>query len=474
MGLPMMLSMKQPEQPMMFPSRRAFLKQNLLITAGAACLPSLVPASALGKEGAVAANSRIQLGCIGIGPQGRGVMGNFLSQPDCHVTALSDVAKLNLNQAIKQVQDKQGAAPATHADFKELLARKDVDAVLIATPDHWHVPAALAAARAGKDMYVEKPLGLTIAEDQLLRKEIHKNKRIFQFGTQQRSSSQFRLACELVRNGRIGRLKLINVWCSASRPGGSTKPTTPPEGLDYDRWLGPAQQTPYTDGKAFDNLPEGSWKTWWFNYDYALGFIAGWGVHPLDIAYWGHPAMMSNTFEVEGKGVIPTEGACNTSVAWDVNFTFADGVRMVYRGVRNNYEKELPMNDFKPWEKKYGRVIDHGTAFEGSEGWVLVDRGGIRTSPEKLVEEKFTDKDVRLIQSSNHARNFLDSVKSRKPAICSIDEAFQADALCHLSDIATRMGTPLRWDPKKERFVDDKEANTRIEMRPARKPYQFK
>lgn len=455
-------------------TRRQFLRANLTAAVATSFLPTLIPASVLGQGGTVAPSNRIGVGCIGVGPQGRGVMSNFLPQPDCRVLALCDVAKRNLDAAVKMVKDhpNQGGV-TTYQDFHELLARSDVDAVLIATPDHWHVPVAVAAARANKDMYLEKPMGLSVQEDLLLRKTCQQKRRIFQFGTQQRSSSQFRLACELVRNGRIGRLQQINVWSSASRPGGSTRAVPPPADLAYDRWLGPAPQQPYTDGKAFDGDPADSWKTWWYNYDYALGFIAGWGVHPLDIAYWGHPQMMGGILEVEGAGVIPTEGACNTSVAWDVRFACADGVRMTYRGTRNGYDPVSPMNDLKPWEQKYGRAADHGTAFEGSAGWVLVDRGAIRTSPERLVEEKFGPNDLRLITSSNHVRNFLDSVKSRHPAICPIEDSVQADILCHLSDIATRVNRKLRWDPAKEQFVNDADANRRLRMRPVRKGWKW-
>ena len=454
-------------------TRRRFIQRNLSAAMAAAAFPTLIPASVLGRNGQTAPSNKIVMGCIGVGPQGRGDMGNFLLQKDVQVLAVCDPARRNLNAALQQVnQQYPGTGCAAYCDFRQLLARADIDAVLIATPDHWHVPVALAAAKAKKDMYVEKPLGLSVAEDKLLRQAVRKHKRIFQFGTQQRSSGQFRLACELVRNGRIGQLKQINVWCSASRPGGPTQPVPVPAELDYDLWLGPACQTPYTDGKAFDDYPPGTWKTWWFNYDYALGFVAGWGVHPLDIAYWGYPAMMRRPFEVQGRGIFPASGACNTSVAWDVNFAFADGVRMQYRGTRNGCDAN-DMNDLRPWEQKYGRAIDHGTAFEGTEGWVLVDRGAIRTSPETLVEAKFGAGDVRLISSSNHARNFLDSVKSRIPAICPIEDAVQADILCHLSDIATRLNRPLRWNPATEHFVGNKEAEGRLKLRPMRSPWKL-
>jgi len=452
-------------------TRRHFLRTHLGVALAASSLPALVPSSVLGRAGQTAPNSRIAVGCIGVGPQGRGVMSNFLPQSDCRVVALADVSKRNLDEAVKMVNGAyKDNAVQTLGDFRELLARKDIDAVLIATPDHWHVPAAIAAARANKDMYVEKPMGLSVEEDQKLRAICQKNKRIFQFGTQQRSSSQFRQACELVRNGRIGKLQQINVWSSASMPGGSTTPTQPPADLNYEFWLGPAPQKPYTIGRAYDSEPPATWKTWWFNYDYALGFIAGWGVHPLDIAYWGHPTMMKAPLDIEAQGIIPKEGACNTSVAWDVNFTFADGVRLKYRGARNGAET-CAMNDFTDWQKKYTKIVDHGTAFEGSEGWVLVDRTQIRTSPESLVEWKPGPNDRPLTKSSNHVRNFLDSIKSRKPAICPIEDSVQADILCHLSDIATRLNWKLKWDPTKEKFVKDSEADKRLAIRSVRKPW---
>ncbi len=444
------------------PSRRRFLQTAAALLA----LPTILPASV---RGAQAPSRRIQVGCIGVGPQGRGVMGQFLNQPDCRVVALCDVSGRHLAEAVRQVQAAygEGAVP-TYADFRELLARPEVEAVLIATPDHWHVPIARAAVRAGKDLYLEKPMGLSVVEDQRLRALCREKRVVFQFGTQQRSSAQFRLGCELVRNGRLGRLKNVDVWCAASRPGGSTEPVPPPTDLDYDRWLGPARQTPYTRGKAYD---EGeAWKTWWYNSDYALGFIAGWGVHPLDIALWGHPAMMQGVLRVEGQGVFPLSGACDTAVAWQVRFEFADGVTLHFRGTPNGAEP-LAMNQFNDWRAKYGALVDHGTAFEGTEGWVLVDRTQIRTHPEELVETKWGAGDVQLPRSSHHVRNFLDAVKARRPAICPIEDAVQADILCHLSDLATRLRRPLRWDTAREQFVDDAEANQRLQPRPARAPW---
>ncbi len=234
-------------------TRRQFLKQATTLAFSAAALPALAPASALGRAGKVAPGSRIAVGCIGVGPQGQGDMGNFLNQKDAQVVAVCDVMQGHLEQARDRVnQHYKNKDCATFTDYRELLARKDIDAVLIATPDHWHVLTAIAAVRAGKDVYLEKPMGLNLTEDWALRKEVHRHKRVFQFGTQQRSSRIFRLACALVRNGCIGKLKHINVWAPASAPGGSTQVVPVPPGLDFDSGLarrrrGPTRRISWAD-----------------------------------------------------------------------------------------------------------------------------------------------------------------------------------------------------------------------------------
>ncbi|MDW8309184.1 MAG: hypothetical protein RMK20_07400, partial [Verrucomicrobiales bacterium] len=291
---------------------------------------------------------------------------------------------------------------------------------------------------------------------------------VFQFGTQQRSSAEFQRAIALVQHGRIGQLRRIHVWAPASRPGGSTDPAPVPETLDYDFWLGPAPWSPYTADKcSADN------KTWWFIYDYALGFIAGWGVHPLDIALWGHPGLLRGVLTVEGEALFPKTGACNTAIAWRVEFRAADGVTLEFRGTRNGLEETNRLNDLRPWQTRYGPLADHGTVFEGDEGWVLVHRGCLRTHPESLAEEAPSLAARLPLRSPNHVRNFLDGVRNRQPTICPIEDAFRADLLCHLSDIATRLPRPMRFDPRRERFVKDPEADARLELRPVRSPWQW-
>lgn len=448
-------------------TRRHFLRSQLQVLLAAGLAPAWIPGTALGGSGRAGASQRIGLGVIGTGPQGRAVMSGFLAQPDVQVVAVCDVKKDQLELARRAVNQHYGNSDCrTYGDFRELLSCPDVDAVLIATPDHWHVHMAVAAARAGKDIYLEKPMGLSLAEDQILRREVQRHQRVFQFGTQQRSSREFQRACALVRAGRIGRLRQIRVWCAASRPGGSTTPAPVPPTIDYDFWLGPAPYSPYTEDKcAADN------KTWWFIYDYALGWIAGWGVHPLDIALWGHPRMLEGPLQVEGRAIFPTQGACNTAIAWHVEFRFHDGVRMEFRGTRNGYPEVNELNDLRPWEARYGPIADHGTAFEGDEGWVLVHRGSLRTHPETLAEmaDPLVQRLPRL--STNHVRDFVDAVKTRQSTVCPIEEAYRADLLCQLSDIATRLARPLRFDPGREQFVEDAEADRRLELRPRRSPW---
>ena len=456
-------------------TRRQFLQQTTGLAVSVAALPSLVPASALGRGGEVAPSNRIVVAAIGVGPQGQGDMGNFLAQKDAQVVAVCDVKTDQLEQARRAVNGRyQNQDCAAVGDFREVVARKDIDACLIATPDHWHVLTALAAVRAGKDVYVEKPLGLSLTEDWTLRREVRRHKRVFQFGTQQRSSRLFRLACELVRNGRIGQLKHINVWAPGSAPGGPTNVVPVPPGLNYDFWLGPAPFKPHTQDLCTD---VGTKKTWWFISSYALGFIAGWGIHPIDIALWGGGPLLDGPIAIEGRGTFHSEGACDTATIWNVDMKFPSGVTLKYVGVPNGGNADQPTSDPWPqaneWKQRYRRIGSHGTAFEGTNGWVHIDRGGINLQPEGLIDEKEEAFKVRLKQSANHVRDFLDCVKSRAETICPIDESVRGDAFCHLSDIAIRLNRKVTWDTGKEHFVDDEEANLRLLARHMRPPWRL-
>jgi GFO/IDH/MocA oxidoreductase family protein len=277
----------------------------------------------------------------------------------------------------------------------------------------------------------------------------------------------------LVRNGRIGKLKHINVWAPGSSPGGSTSQTPVPPGLNYDIWLGPAPYKPHTQDLC---SADGAKKTWWFKTDYALGFIAGWGIHPIDIAVWGAD-LFNSPIEIEGRGTFYCEGACDTATVWNIDLKFGDDITMKYVGVPNGGNQGRPTADTWPqeaeWKTRYRRISSHGTAFEGSDGWVHIDREGINLQPENLIDQNPDAFKVHLTKSPDHVRNFLDSIKTRADTVCPIDESVRSDSLCHISEIAIRLNRKVVWDPKKERFIGDEQANLRLPARKMRTPWHL-
>jgi predicted dehydrogenase len=451
-----------------YSSRRHFLRQTGGWAFSLTALPAIVPGSALGLGGSVAPSARIAVGSIGLGGRGLDDLRAFLNEKDAQVVAVCDVHAGRLEKARQVVNQHYGNSGCRgYEDFRELVARKDIDACVIATADQWHVLTALAAVRAGKDVYVEKPLGLSVREGQALRQEVHRHKRVFQFGTQQRSDRKFRVACELALNGRIGKLRHIAVWAPGSVPGGPTELVAPPRGLNYDLWLGPCRSKPYT--KDLADTPYGTPEpTWRFISDYALGFIAGWGIHPLDIAVWGAGAQLfGGPLEVEGRGTFHSEGVCDTATIWNVKMKAASGLTLLFVGTPNGYGKPTgePWPQEGDWKQRYGEISDYGTALEGADGWVHVDRDRIHFHPESLVDENEDSFGIRLPKSPQHVRNFLACIKSRAETVCPIDEAVRSDTLCHVSDIAMRLNRKVIWDPKRERFTDDPEANLRLARR---------
>lgn len=432
-------------------TRRGFIKTALLATAAAPVFPAIVPSAVRGAGGSIAPGNRVTVGCIGLGPQGCGVMGNFLSSPEARVVAVCDVDAKRRAAAIDVVNGQYQAKDcAGYNDFRDLLARDDIDAVLIASPDHWHVPQAVAAAKAGKDMYVEKPLMLSLQQGQALRDAVHRYGRVFQYGTQQRSSREFRFACELVHNKRIGDLRLIKVGSPPSRQSENIEPMPVPDWLDYDLWLGPAPWAPYSDRRIANQY-------WWHKTDYALGFVAGWGIHHVDIAQWGNGTELSGPIEAEGTGVFPSDGFCDCATNWNVVMRYSNGVVLDYGGFL------LDQTD--------GPQKRHGIRFEGPDGWVRVARGVLEAEPKSLLETSFGPNEVHLYDSKSHVGNFIECVKTRKATVCPIDVAIKSDMICHLSDIAMRLNRKLRWDPGNEVFADDPEAN-RMLVRAMREPWR--
>ena len=431
-------------------TRRSFIKA----AAGACVAPAFVPSTVFGKT---APSDRIGLAMLGVGSRGTGVMRGFARHADAQFIAVCDPFRSRQERAQATLAQRGMDGVAAYSDFREMLARDDIDAVVICTPDHWHVPLAVAAAKAGKDMYVEKPLGVSMRWAQELREAVKRHGRVFQYGTQQRSSGRFRFTCELVRSGYIGGLKWIDVWSPhLGRGRGSTTPAPVPGGFAYDIWIGPAAMEPYTKDRCTN---QGAFHI----YDYALGFIAGWGAHPLDIAQWGADADHTSPVRYEGTGDVPTTGLFDTVANWDVRCAYANGVEMRFRSAA---AAKSDVVTYRP------RWSGHGTTFFGSDGWVSVDRSGMEASDPKLLRVRIGPNDVHLKESKGQDRDFLDCIKTREPTINSVESAIRSDAISHLSDIAIRTGRAIQWDPGKDEIVGD-EAASRMLDRPLRAPWRL-
>jgi predicted dehydrogenase len=432
--------------------RRQFLKQ----TAKGVCaaVPLFVPASALGRAGRIPPSERIVVGSIGVGNMGFGDMSALMSLPDSQVVAVCDVKRAMRERAKKAVDAHYKTADcAVYNDFRELVGRDDIDAVSIATLDSWHVLHALAAVRSGKDVYVEKPLGMSIHEIKVLRDAVHRYGRVFQFGTQQRSSQEFRHACEIARNGRLGKIHTIKVGVhagAAERSGlKSYVPEPIPEGFDYDLWLGPAPWAPYTSARLV-------YPHWFHISDYSLGYVSGWGIHHIDIAQWGNGTELTGPVEVEGSAQFPDDDAlCDNPLSWDTRMKYASGVELIFTGSGPGFNG-----------------VRHGITFEGPDGWVWVNRGAIDAEPKSLLLEPFGPDDIRLPVSTFHQGNFLECVRTRQPTIANIDVAVRSDTVCQLAWCAFHVGHKLRWDPENESFVGDPAAD-RWMTRPLRAPWRL-
>ncbi len=430
-------------------SRRRFLAAAL----GAVAAPQIIPASALGKGNQVAPSERIVVGCIGHGNRGPTLMRGFLGQRDARVVAVCDVNGRQREMAKGIVDKHYGDSGCTaYNDFRELCGRPDIDAVCVASPDHWHVLHSLEAVRNGKDIYTEKALGLSLAQDKALRAACHRYGTVFQWGTQQRSGENFRFGCELVRNGRIGELQTIVVGVPHDFDF-ANQPTEPvPDYLDYDLWLGPAPWAPYTYHRCRPWTKEHSYSIWYHISDYCLGGIGGyWGIHHLDIAQWGHGTDHTGPVEVEGTATFPENGLADCATRWEVKHTYADGVKMIYTDNKKNKQ---------------------GVVFQGTEGWVYVRRGHIDAEPKSLLESQIGANEIHLPKSPGQQRQFLDCIKSREQTVSNIDVAVRSDTISHLTDICTRLGRKVRWDPDKEEVIGDAEAS-RMLNRAMREPWRL-
>jgi predicted dehydrogenase len=417
-------------------SRRRFL-------AGAAATiatPYIITSKALGAPGIEAASNRIVVGTIGHGNQMPGLFYGVRDNGASQVVAVCDVQK-NRREEWKGKAEEKYKGVAAYADFREMLARPDIDAVVIATPDHWHAPMGILAAKAGKDIYCEKPLTLTIREARAFADAVRRYDRVLQTGSMQRSMGQFRQAAELVRNGRIGQVKTIHIGLPNAGKQSSEQwvpEQSIPEGFDYEMWLGPAPWKPFNSERVSGNYGGG----WRYFRDYSGGMLTDWGAHHFDIAQWA--LGMDNSGPTQ---ILPANGK--------------DVPAITFR-----YDNGVEMYNFMPKDAPEG----NGVLFTGTEGKLFVSRGMIKSWPEDLQKQPIGADEINLKRSNNHIGDWLDCIKTRERPICDVEVGARSVTVCHLGNIAQWVGRPITWDPQREEIVGDAEAARWLD-RPRRAPW---
>jgi predicted dehydrogenase len=420
-------------------TRRRFL-QGAAGAGAALAMPTIVPASVFGAS---APSNLVAVAAIGVGGRGSGLIHEAGSDPLAKVVAICDVFQDRRERMAEHFNQRYGSKVCQpYGDLREMLAREDIDAVTIGTPDHWHVPAALLAVRSGKDVYVEKPLGLSMEELIAIRREVQRYGRIFQYGTQQRSMNHIRFGSELVRNGRLGKIQEVIVTApSYGYEGGSLEPIPVPAGLDYDLWLGPAPWRPYTKDRCT------CWGSYWV-LDNAHGFIGGWGAHPLTDMVWAMGDDVGAVpVEFAGTGKFGS-GLFDAPYDWDIRGQFASGVAFHF----------TPGGDC--------------ATIVGDRGKVSISRGGLRLEPESLAQEKFGPNDIRLYDSRSHMGNFLECVRTRRQTVAPVEVAVLSDSITQLSMIAIFTGRKIRWDPQREVILGDPGASQLL-TRAMRSPWHL-
>lgn len=398
-------------------------------------------------------NDRPGIVLIGCGSQGKSDAMNAVNFGN--VVAVCDVDATHAAEAAQKFT-VEGRVPAIYSDYRRALENKDVQIVVNATPDHWHTLVNHAAARAHKDIYGEKPLTLTIDEGRHVIKAVRDNGVVLQTGTQQRSSKFFRMACELVRNGRIGKLKEANVWLPAGLRAGPFASAAVPEGLNWDFWLGQAPKVDYVPQRCHANFR--------FWYDYSGGTMTDWGAHHNDIAYWAIGLIAPTKVEAEALSQ-PVPGGYTAFADYVVKYTYDNGIALNIRTTKD--------------DSIYGEILNregqrNGIRFEGSTGWIWVNRQGIKASDPELLKTPLPADAVRLYESNNHMENFFDCVRSRKLPICDVETGHRSATMCHLGAIALRTGKKLTWNYDQEKFTGDNAAVANPYLsREMRKPYDY-
>ena len=408
--------------------RRHFLK-SLALTGTLASFPTLIPSSVLG---AAAPSKRINVGAIGLGGMGSGNLGGFLGDPRCRVLAVCDVDRGHVEEAQKRVNNTYSSQDcAAYKDFRELIARDDIDAISLATPDHWHAIPAILSAKSGKDVYGEKPFSHELREGRAMVNALKQYGRVWQTGSWQRSTGDFRFACELVRNGRVGKIHTVEVGLPTGGGGGNAPFTEPPPGLDYDFWCGPSPWAPYSNDRTHWN--------WRWQMDYGGGQMMDWIGHHCDIAQWGLGTEYTGPVEINPiYAEFPKTGIWDAATRYKIECTFANGAKMIVANAEGSHRM--------------------GAKWIGSDGWVWVDRGGFDANPKSVMKEKIRPDEINLYKSGNHIGNFVDCVLSRRLTITPAEVAHRSASVGHLCVIAITLGRKLRWNPETEEFLNDSSA----------------
>jgi len=447
--------------------RRKFISRTMTAAAGTIVLPTIVPSSVFGKN---PPNDKINIGWIGCGRQGRGDIMGTMRFDTAMVVAVADVDSNRMALGKKMVEDYYtkragGSNPVsvkTFGDYKEMLLDKSIDAVMITTPDHWHSQPAIEAALAGKDIYLEKPTSLTITEGRLLSDVVRRKKVILQVGTQQRSSPQFRVAAELVRNGRIGKLHTVKIGLPGDPSGPEAAEMPVPKNLNYDMWLGSTPQVYYTEIRVHPQ--SGFDRPGWLRCEqFGAGMITGWGQHHFDSAAWGMDTELTGPISVEAVADFPKSGL------WDVHGDFMS------KAEYKNGITQLTSGGYP-----------NGIRYEGTDGWIFVTRGNYRATESDPIPQgqanpplsasdpklmaPIGENELHLYVSNSQQGNWLDCIKSRKEPISPVEIGHRACTVCLVTHIAMKLGRKLNWDPDKERFVKDDEAKSML-SRPQRAPY---
>jgi len=439
--------------------RRDFIKRSA-IAGGAIVIPTIVTARALGKNGFIAANDRIVMAGIGMGGMGRGDMNNLTRSPDVQYIAMCDTDKSQLAKAQEMLKEKEINDVREYNDFRELLEKETLDAVHIAVPDHWHAIPAIMAAQKGLDIYGQKPLARSIKESRAIVNAVEKYNIVWQTGSQQRSGGRFHRACELVRNGKIGEVKRVEVGLpDGGHKSGNPKPIPVPEGVDWDMWLGPAPKVPYRGIMHWD---------WRWIMDYSGGQLTDWAGHHIDIAQWGLGLERTGPVKIKAEGQRRENDLFNVPYAYDIECEYANGIEM-----RIANQKKFHKRKGKGWNgrEKDGK-LGMGAVWYGDEGWLQVNRSGMWASDPKILDAEITDNDIRLYRSRNHHQNFLECIRSRKETVAPAEIGHRSISVALLGEIAMAVDKKLEWNPETEQFTNNDKANELL-IRPYRNPWEM-